>query len=73
MSAELEPKSEKNVVNVQGGSGDTVYGLGLVGAWIFFISRATTPQEKFIGFLKGFVWPAILVNEMLKFFVKDEQ
>ena len=65
-------EDQKQVVNIQGGSPDTVYGLGLIGAWIFYISRATTPRDKFIGFLKGFVWPAILVHALLEFFTKEQ-
>ena len=45
MSTELDTKSEKNVVNLQGGSADTVYAVGLIGAWVYYISRATTPRS----------------------------
>ena len=72
VSKELDTQCEKNVVNVQGGSADTVYAVGLIGAWVYYISRATTPRDKFIGFLKGFAWPAILVHALLVFFEKDE-
>jgi hypothetical protein len=52
-------------VKVQSAS-DAVYGLGMIGAWIFYIGRARTPKDKVIGFLKGFVWPVFLVYEVLK-------
>jgi hypothetical protein len=74
MSTEISPNDnkERNVnVKVQNSSPDTVYAIGVIGAWIYYISRATTPQDKLKGFLKGFAWPAILVKEMLAFFHQE--
>jgi hypothetical protein len=61
-----KPQEEK-VMKFQGGSSDTVYGLGLIGAWVYFIGRATTPRERVVGFFKGLVWPAYLVYALFKF------
>jgi hypothetical protein len=55
----------------QGGSPDAVYGLGLIGAWVYYFKRATTPQERLGAFFKGLVWPAFLVYELLKFLEKE--
>ena len=49
------------------GGSEAVYGLGFIGAVIYFISQATTFGMGVLGFLKAIVWPAILVMEMLKF------
>ena len=49
-----------------GGTSSAVYGLGLIGAAIYFISTATTFWMGVIGFLKAIVWPAFLVYEALK-------
>jgi hypothetical protein len=71
MSTELKPTDEKERkanVNIQNTSPDTVYGMGLIGAWIYYFSRATTPEEKLKAFFKGFIWPVILVKELLTFF-----
>lgn len=43
--------------------GNPVYGLGVIGAWVFFWQRAETPRERALGILKGFAWPAFLVYE----------
>lgn len=43
-----------------------VYGLGLIGAAIYFISQATTFWAGVLGFLKALVWPAFLVYEAFK-------
>jgi hypothetical protein len=73
MDTELNPtdQEEKKIkVQYRGGSSETVYGLGLFGAWAYYIGRATTTEEKVKGFFKGFVWPAFLVYEAFKFLEK---
>jgi hypothetical protein len=47
-------------------SGGAVYGLGFIGAAIYFISQATTFWLGVLGFLKALVWPAFLVFEALR-------
>jgi hypothetical protein len=58
-------------VIVHGGGSDSVYGLGMIGAWVYYIGRATSPRLRVLGFLKGLVWPAMLVYEILKFLNED--
>lgn len=66
-----EKEGDKVNVRVQGGSSGAVYGLGVIGACIFYISRAITPQEKAIGFLKALVWPVFLVKGVLEILEKE--
>ena len=47
-------------------SGNAVYGLGLIGAAVYYISQATTFWTGVLGFLKALVWPAFLVYEAFK-------
>lgn len=47
--------------------GDTVYGLGFVGALFYFIPNAHTFGDGFMGFLKAIVWPALVVFKLLGF------
>lgn len=54
--------------NPHGGS--AVYGLGLIGAAVYYIGHATTFWLGVLGFLKAIVWPAFLVYESLKFLAK---
>ena len=42
-----------------------VYGLGFIGAAIYFISTATSFWLGVLGFLKAIIWPVILVYELL--------
>jgi hypothetical protein len=43
-----------------------VYGLGFIGAAIYFISNAAGFWMGALGFLKAIVWPAFLVYEAMK-------
>ena len=44
-----------------------IYGLGFIGAAIYFIAQATSFWMGVLGFLKAIVWPAFLVYEALKY------
>ena len=75
MTTELSTTKQddkKTQMKYQGGSPDSVYGLGLIGAWVFYIGRAKTFQEGVVGFFKAFVWPAIVVYKLLELLNKDE-
>ena len=43
-----------------------VYGLGLIGAAIYFIGHATGFWMGVLGFLKAIVWPVFLVYQAFK-------
>ncbi len=55
-----------NEVQKNGFAG-AVYGLGLIGAAVYFISQAGSFWPGVIGFLKALVWPAFLVYEAFKY------
>ena len=46
-------------------SAGAVYGLGLIGALVYYIQQAHTLGEGLIGFLKALVWPAFLIHKVL--------
>jgi hypothetical protein len=46
---------------------DAVYGIGMIGAWVYYLKHATTNQERALGLAKGLVWPAFLVYALLVF------
>ncbi len=46
-----------------------VYGLGLIGSAIFFISQAETFWQGVLGFLKAIIWPAFMTYELFKFLI----
>jgi len=49
-----------------GGCGG-VYGLGFLGALVYYLSTADSFWVGVLGILKDLVWPAFLVFELLKF------
>lgn len=52
----------------RGAQWDGVYGLGFIGAAVYFIQHATTFWMGVYGILKAIVWPAILVYKALQYF-----
>jgi len=42
-----------------------IYGLGLIGAAVFYIQAAATFWGGVLGILKAIVWPAFLVYKLL--------
>jgi hypothetical protein len=52
--------------NIQSAGPGAVYGLGFIGAAIYFISTATGFWIGVLGFLKAIVWPVFLVYAVFK-------
>lgn len=50
------------------GATGAVYGLGFIGAVVYFIMHATSFWIGVLGVLKAIVWPAFLVFKLLEFF-----
>jgi hypothetical protein len=74
MTTELIPTQQahqKPKVIIQGGGSDAVYGIGLIGAWVYYLGRATTWRQRIQGFFKGLFWPAFLVYELFVFLKKE--
>jgi len=47
-----------------GGGGSPLYGLGVIGALVWFWKDAgDDPAERVVAVLKALVWPAILVHD----------
>lgn len=66
----MPKKSVKNVEKCCTGAkyqcgGGAVYGLGFIGAVVYYIGSATSFWGGVLGFLKAIVWPAFLVYKLL--------
>jgi hypothetical protein len=48
------------------GCGGAGYGLGFIGALVYYISTATSFWMGVLGVLKAIVWPAFVVYGLLK-------
>ena len=64
-------EQSKPTVTHSGGGMDAVYGIGMIGAWVYYFKRASTPKQRGLAFLKGFAWPAFLVYALLEFLEKE--
>ncbi len=51
-----------------GGSSGAVYGLGFIGAAIYYIQGAPTFWAGAVGLLKALAWPAFFVYHALAYF-----
>jgi hypothetical protein len=49
------------------GGGDVVYGLGILGAMVFYIQQAVGFWAVLLAILKALVWPAFVVYDLLVF------
>jgi len=48
-------------------NGSAVYGIGLIGAAVYFFSHATGFTGYVMALLKTIAWPALLVHQALTF------
>lgn len=48
-------------------TGGAVYGLGLVGALVYYIQQADSFGVGALGVLKSIIWPAMVVYKLLGF------
>ena len=48
-------------------SSGAVYGIGFIGALVYYIQHATSFGVGVFGILKAMVWPAIIVYKLLVF------
>ena len=60
-------ESQKTKVINRSAASAPIYGLGLIGAWLYYISHATTFWIGLLGIFKGIFWPAMLVYEAMKY------
>jgi hypothetical protein len=59
----MERTERRGSAAATGGGAGAVYGLGLVGALVWFWQQADGLGEHLVAVLKALVWPAFLVYE----------
>ncbi|OGH08492.1 MAG: hypothetical protein A2152_04095 [Candidatus Levybacteria bacterium RBG_16_35_6] len=57
---------EKKCKCWSGGTGGAIYGLGFIGAAVYFIQRAPDFWMGVVGVIKAIFWPAFLVYKALE-------
>ncbi len=60
-------KEKIRYVTEKSGGGDAVYGLGMIGAFVYYMQSATTFGSVVLGILKAIVWPAFVIHALMKF------
>lgn len=71
MVKKVKKEVEKNICKChyyKGGSSGAIYGLGFIGALVYYISTASGFWVGVLGFLKALVWPAFVVYDFLRLF-----
>lgn len=43
--------------------GSAIYGIGILGAWVFFWQQAEGLGEHLLAVLQGILWPAFMVYQ----------
>ena len=61
----MKEEKKKDYKYRGGASGGAVYGLGLIGALVYFIQHAQSFGDGLMGLLKAIVWPALLIYKVL--------
>jgi hypothetical protein len=70
MSTEENSTSREHLgrkVKYVGSASAPVYGIGLIGALVYYIQHATTFLAGVLGFFKAIAWPAMVVYKLLEF------
>ncbi len=65
-ATELQPRRSSHAGRNANPCG-AVYGLGLVGALIYFVQSANSFGDGVLGVLKALVWPAVTIYKLLTF------
>lgn len=63
----MKKEEEKVVIKekIKCGGGGAVYGLGMIGAFVYYIQNATGTNEVILGIVKSVFWPAFLLHKVL--------
>ena len=57
------PSRRRSANQASAGGGNALYGLGLIGALVFFCQQADSFGGYLLAILKALVWPAFLVYQ----------
>jgi hypothetical protein len=66
MANEKKEKVKKVKCGYGGGAaGGSIYGLGIIGAVVYYIGHATTFGVAMVGIFKAIFWPAFLIYHVI--------
>ncbi len=67
MSTETPTYQRVKTVNRCAPASNAVYGLGLIGAWVYYFSQAKSLLDGVLAFFQGLVWPAFVIYDLLQY------
>jgi hypothetical protein len=53
--------------NINYNTHNSIYGIGVIGALVYFIQHAATFWEGVLGVIEAIFWPAVIVYKALEF------
>lgn len=59
--SDTKQRANRRQNSANSGAGNAVYGLGFIGALVYFFGQAETFWEYLLAVLQAIVWPALLV------------
>ncbi len=64
----MDKKEEKVIIKekIMNKGGDAVYGLGVLGALVYYAQHAQNLTDFLFGLVKSILWPAFFVYEILQ-------
>jgi hypothetical protein len=65
-TADARPEAHDHREPRRRGGGDAVYGLGLIGALVYYLQVADGFWSGVLGVLKALVWPAFVTHDLLR-------
>jgi hypothetical protein len=51
--------------NISCGGSNAFYGLGMIGAFVYYMQNASSAGEILLGIIKAIIWPALLAHRLL--------
>jgi hypothetical protein len=66
MADQKETKQWKKKVYINKGGSGALYGLGVLGAAVYYIQQATSFWIGVLGVIKAFFWPALVVYKVFE-------
>ena len=66
MNFEIQINNMRNKIQ-KGAQHNSIYGLGFIGALVYYISTATGLWAGIVGIFKSIFWPAFLVYEWMMY------
>lgn len=49
------------------GTGNPIYGLGLIGTFVFYFQQTMSFSGFFVALFKAILWPAFMIFDLLSF------